>query len=273
MASDLCFVPLESRPSRAAVRRYAAGTRVKGLSTTAGSLRPAVIVAGASLALGPLVGWLGGALGVTLPGPWTAGFSFTVGGCVVAAVLFIVAAVSVPIRRASAWRRRCRLAAFAAANDLDYAPEVTWLGDAYPGKLFIGHDRVALYDRFRSHSSAALEVGNLRWANHHLKGGDSFSRRWGYVMIGLDGQAGSPRTDLRGTDGASDLAVDIRIALEERAVSYEVEAVEDRVCLYSRHPFDLCDPIVWKGLMGVVDIVAEQAFARGFGGGAVAWRR
>jgi hypothetical protein len=230
------------------------------------------------------------------PGPWQSLGGFALGCLVSALVTALLAALTVVRARLIALRR-FRLDAFARANGMVTAFEVSDPG--FPGAIFRhGRDRMA-YDCLRTHDRPVVELGSYRCTT-----GDDKHRqvhRWGYLAIRLSEPLPHMVLDARannGLFGATNLPTefarnqilhlegdfdryftlycpaeyerdalyvftpDLMALLIDEASAFDVEVIDDRLFVYSADPIDTADPDALARMFRIVATVGAKTESR-----------
>ncbi|MCM3656934.1 hypothetical protein M3147_06665 [Agromyces mediolanus] len=224
-------------------------------------------------------------------------------GWAIAAIVVALATVGIFVRvlrsasreRRSAPVRRSRLERFAAANGLDYEPNVE--DPAHAGQLFtLGRDRVA-HDVIRW-PEGRLEVANLQYVTEGYRGIRSVSE-WGYVTAPLGGTG--PELLLVGRTTAGAFGAGLTSAFDARTPTrldapdgdrFELwawprdldsarrvvdgallsalavhaaglEIVGGRILLFAHRPLSTVDPTTWRWILMTIAMIQERVAALG----------
>ena len=286
--------PLTDPVSAADIRRFTAELRAQGRlaagfrGANAIGLVVFLVVAGllAVMFLSSAVGALGAVIA-------SGRFRLTalVPVLVVAAVLALVVVLVVRFLRGGRVRWY-RLARFADANGMSYAPQVD--APRLPGVIFgQGRDRVAS-DALRGQRPRFVEIANYRYTTG--SGKRSTTHRWGYVAIKLDTPLPHILLDATGNNGlfGSNLPVafdrDQRLGLEgdfdryfslycprgyerdalylftpdimarfiDNAAELDVEIVDDWLFLYAKRDLSTLDPATWAWVFSVIGALQDK---------------
>lgn len=217
-------------------------------------------------------------------------------GILILLALTIVVLPVVTAARSAAARsgaRQLRLHDFAASNGLDYRIVRHWL--PLPGLIFEGQDGSTAYDVVESRDGRGLIVGNQTFTTG--TGNKRQTHRWGFATVQLGTMLPHIVLDAKGNNAlaASTLPVSLdaeqRLRLEgdfdrhfslsvpkgyerdalylftpdimarfvDRAAELDVEIVDDRLFLYSRHDLATLDPAVWTWILTTIDALTEKA--------------
>jgi len=262
--------------------------------------------ANASQILGIAFGALGGAIAVIVFGGLAA--STTLGAIrdgspvgVVFGLFFIgvpVLAAVVVVRRllrsGGRWGRWARIAAFAEANGLDFAPQARVPG--YPGLIFgLGSDRT-VGEHVSTRSGRFIDMGGYEYTTG--SGKNRTTHHWSFLAIRLDRRLPNIVLDSRqnnGVLGATNLPValardqvlhlegdfdryftlycpkdyetdalyvftpDLMALLIDEAAPFDVEIVDDWFFAYSSRALDMAEPATYRRLFRIVDTVGAKA--------------
>jgi hypothetical protein len=209
----------------------------------------------------------------------------------------LVRAVRALIRReihiVAVRRRWYRLSRFAAANRLDYQPEVR--KPPVLGSLFAGGSGRVMSDVISTPFGRAFEIGSYRFSGDATTIGSS---GWGFMRIQLARQlphmvmlarVGPGRLDqgqlpvafrrdqMLSLEGDFDryftlyapreyerdalyvFTPDLMALLVDELRGHHVEIVDDRLLIYSPRPFDLLDTATWDRVTRILDTVAAKS--------------
>lgn len=215
------------------------------------------------------------------------------------AILIVVIALvirAVTARRGD-WSQRLRMARFASANALHYAP--TSPPPAYPGAIFgLGSSR-QVSDHFRTTDERYLDFGNYRYVTG--SGRSRTTHDWGFLALHLDralphmvldsrannGLLGSTnlpavfsRDQVLSLEGDFDthftlycpkeyerdalyvFTPDLMALLIDEAAPYDVEIVDRWMLVYSARPFPLADPATYQRLLRIVSTVGAKTLTQ-----------
>ncbi|MEP6482432.1 MAG: hypothetical protein ABJA94_10545 [Rhodoglobus sp.] len=186
-----------------------------------------------------------------------------------------------------------RLHAFAAANNLQFAPWTT--AQQYPSEIFTtGVDR-ATYDHVFSTAEPLFDIGNVYYQTGR-KMEESDDHRWGYIAVNLGrnlpqmvldstannrlGLSGLPLGFARDQvlklegdfndhftlyapkeyerDATYVFTPDLMALLIDESASFDVEVIDDWMFVYSRTPFHMADPATLSRAFRIVELVGGK---------------
>jgi hypothetical protein len=255
--------------------------------------------------IGIAFGALGGGIAIIVFGGLAASTTFTsirngspvgaVFGLFWIAVPIVVAVVIVRrmLHSGSRWGRWARIAAFAQANGLDFAPQARVPG--YPGLIFgLGSDRI-IREHVSTRGGRFVDMGGYEYTTG--SGKNRSTHRWSFLAVRLDRKLPNIVLDSRQNNGVlgSNLPValardqvlhlegdfdrfftlycpkdyetdalyvftpDLMALLIDEAAPFDVEIVDDWFFAYSSRTLDMADPTTYERLFRIVDTVGTKA--------------
>ena len=195
------------------------------------------------------------------------------------------------------WARRLRMARFAEANGLHFAPISP--APSYPGAIFgLGSSR-QVSDHFRTTDDRYLDFGNYRYTTG--SGKSRTTHHWGFLALQLDRSLPHMLLDSRANNGlwgstnlpavfARDqvlslegdfnehftlycpaeyerdalyvLTPDLMALLIDEAAPFDVEIIDRWMFVYSARPFPLGDPATYQRLLSIVTTVGAKTLTQ-----------
>jgi hypothetical protein len=241
-----------------------------------------------------VIGWLivttpafvgGGLLGILA--------SAVVVGIVVFVTYFCLRILRRDVTFGPNWQRVARLNSFAKHNGMLYRPYIR--GPRYPGSIFAAGVRGVASDVMFVVSGRKIQFGNYR-SSSRVSGERSHSS-WGYLIIELDRSMPHMMAIARANRGFNKQSIatnvlrnqvlslegdfdryftlyapkeyerdalyvftpDLMALMIDRLSNFDVEIVDNWLCIYAHKPFDLTDPGTHSRLASIVQVVGRKA--------------